>query len=267
MSLTAFDYKIFVSSLIFVILLSFVGPAVGMGGSATNATDIPDFSLNTDRFDFARDLPDYPSEPSSGLLNHSSTRFDNYRGSIQTELGPAANDPGPVYIVAIDPDTVYLSNTNDNTVNDTVNFTANGQTKSLSAYGYSIDVHAVDISANAGEFEWVATRRPSDSSLPLIGGAINTADSVAAGVIWIGSTFVVISMLIVEVFLNIGGLIFDLAVFFVSLLVFIASNYSGIVSNAPSGFAAVITAIPGVVFAIQFGRVGRELMSMLPFVG
>lgn len=264
MTFTKTDFILTLSFLTAVILLSFIAPAVGMTGDSVNSTDIPEFNVTGERFNWVEDLPEYPSEPSSGVLNHSSTKFDNYRGNIQTELGTGDNG-NRIFIVAINNDTVHLTDVEDSTINASVTFSANDQTKNLKAYGYDIDVHSVNITH--GKYEWIAAERPDDSSLPLIGGALNVADSIAAGVIWIGSTIVVGVILIVELFVNGFGVLFDVLVFVLAVLNFIFSNYLAIIAGAPSGFAAALVSIPGVGISVQFARVGLIIISQIPFFG
>lgn len=264
MSFTSLDYKIMVSGVIFVVLMSFIGPAVGMAADDINATDIPDFSLDSARFDFVGELPEYPSEPSSGVLNATSDRFDDYRGQTQIELGPG-DDGNRTFLVSNTSGGVWITDVEAGTINDEHVFTSTGEIHELNAQGYTIKVHAANLSRNF--YEWQATERPDDSSLPLIGGALNLADAVAAGLVWIGSTIVVLAMILVEGVANTGGVVFDIVVFGFNLLSFILTNYLSVVAGAPAGFAKILVSLPGIVLSIEFGRVGLMILGKLPGIG
>lgn len=271
MSFTKLDYTILLSSLIIVILLSFIAPAVGMTGDNVNETDIPEFNVTTDRFDFI-DKPQAPrpQAPAEGRLNHSSDRFDNYPGSIQVELGE--NSDGNRTVISVVPEEkvnlLDIESTGAGVI-DNHTFSSDGETITLEGKGFEIEVRADNVTA--GTYDYIIEQRPADTAwyagIPIVGGSFDWLAHVA-GLLWhvvLLGNFYLISAL--ELTLNLAGAIFDIFAFIFSLLAFIATNYGDIVAGAPSSWAGIIVSIPGVMFSIQFARIGLMLASKLPLIG
>lgn len=252
MNLTATDAKILVAASAMVVLMSFLFPALGMAGTEQTQSDIPEFNITTSRFDFAGDLPQFPTNPTSGVLNHSSDKFDDFRGNIQFELGPG-DDGNRTFLVANSETEVTIQDVEASTELDNHTFSSNGEEATLTGNGYEIDVHAEDISTGAGEYEWIATKRPQDSDLPLIGGIADFSDKLVSVVAWVATTFVVLSQRLIEGSFNVGGIIFDVLVFLIDLMHWLITTYFNSVDSAP-GYAKVVLTVPGVMLFYEFSK-------------
>lgn len=262
MNITKMDATILVVYAVFAVVGGFLFPAMGMGGTEQTASDVPEFNVSTSRFDFVDDLPQYPSEPSSGVLNATSDKFDDVRGTIQVELGPGS-DGNRTFIVSNTSGGVWITDVEEGTIDDEHVFTADGEIHTLEGQGYEIDVHASDLSGD--EFEFIVTESPNDSDIPLIGGVLDTADAVANGVFWIGSTIVVLVLMAVEGAANTGGLMFDVATYFVDLGGWAVGFATGFVSGAP-GYAQVVLTTSLTPLFYVFAKSGIILINMVnPF--
>lgn len=273
MSFTKLDYQIIIGSLIAIVLLSFIGPPLGMTGDNVNSSDIPEFNVTTDRFDFIqKPQAPRPNAPAEGRLNHTSDEFDNYPGQIQVELG-VNNDSNRTILSVVPEETVNLLDVEavqaENQQIDNHTFTSNGETATLEGKGFEIDVKADNITK--GTYDYNIQKRPADtawySGIPLIGGTFDWVAHVA-GLLWHGvllANFYIISSL--EFTLNMANAIFDIFKFIFGMLSFIVTTYGNIITGSPSGFSSVIVSIPGALFSMQFARIGLMLASKLPFIG
>ena len=81
MDFTTRDIGILISMSLAVIMISFVFPTIGLADTGDKAaeSEIPEFNISTDRFDFAGDFPDNPGTPSTGALERNEAELDVYR--------------------------------------------------------------------------------------------------------------------------------------------------------------------------------------------
>lgn len=271
MSFNKLDFHILIGSLIMIVLLSFVAPAVGMTGSAVSTQSMPEFSVDTNYFTYVNqpDAPN-PDQPDSGMLNASSSTTDDYTGSIQTYLG--RNQFGNrTFLVAVPNDEVNIRDVealhNDNDDNHT--FTSNGEEAGLLAGGFDIDVRAINITT--GTYEYQIVENPANevwwSGIPIVSGVADAIGGIVSMIAYVVDMifFVIATILIAGG--NTLAAIVDIAIFILSLLNFIVTEYTSIINGAPSGFASIIVSIPGVLFSIQFGRIGLMFVSKVPGLG
>lgn len=265
MRFTTTDFGLLVSMTLILILINTIFPAVGFASPDTNQSDIPEFNITKTRFDFVGELPEKPSNPTSGKLNHSSDKFDNFEGSIQFELGPG-DDGNRTFLVANSETEVTIQDVEAGAGNQELashTFSSNGETATLTGNGYEIDVHAIDISTGSGKYEWIATKRPQDSDLPLIGGIANFADKQVSTIAWIGSTVAVWITQQVEKIFNFGGLIFDFIVFAINFMHFLIIRYTSIISNAPANWVSLLLTIPSVILSFLFVKLLYPLLQLI----
>lgn len=260
MNFTQRDFVLLVSMTLLLILINMVFPALGFSSPSVNQSDIPEYNITERQFDFVGELPEKPANPTTGILNHSSDKFDNYEGTIQFELGPGDNG-NRIFLVAINETTAHLTDIEDSTINDSVTFTSNDQTKTLTAYGYEVDVHSIDIST--GTFEWIATDRPQDSNLPLIGGIADFADNQISTIAWIGSTIAVWVTQQVEKIFNVGAMILSFIAFVIQYLHFLIIRYSSIINNAPATWVSLLMSIPGIILSWLFVKALRPIFQLI----
>lgn len=258
------DIMIIMSMSVMVISMNFVFPALGLASDQTSESDIPEFNITTDRFGGYLDKPEFPSTPNRGTINHTSTKFDNYAGSIQVELGKGTSGE-KVWLVAIEENETHL--TNESASIDNEIFSSNDVTKRVQLDGYTVDVHSVDIST--GEYTYEVVSRPGDStwysSIPFIGGIFSAGEQLAGIIGWIGSLLFYFLIGLGSTILNGFVIMFDFVTFAVGLLHWLITTYTGIIANAPTSWASLILAIPGILLSLEFSKVILIIVSLLPF--
>lgn len=287
MELTKTDMTIIMASVIAIVSMSFVFPAVGLGGSAVGADDMPEFGIEQDRFNFVGDLPDRPGTPSSGQLtwykpyDQTFDRQDNgqwVQGDetdglyVVTNLNTTNNDG---WYFAVDNWTDNTATTGIGEINDPD--PGDGAFIEVTEGGYTVEFELAEIyqpsfDANATAFVWeyeVTERPDADSNLgwivnvPVIGDVAAASEQVAQAVLWIGSVILWGLQWIAEIGLNLLGMLFDVMSFGMSLLSWLAATYSAVVAGA-SSWAGVIVAVPGILIAMEFAKIVLIGISLLP---
>lgn len=259
MEWTKWDTRLFVTFLLIVVLMSFTFPVLGLTGSTVNESDIPEFNITAERFNWAGEFPENPETPSKGVLNHTSSEFDNYPGTIQTEIGKAQSNSDRIFLVAINETAVHLVNASD--VQAAHNYTSKGEENTHIAFGYEIDVQAKDL--QHGKFEYIIQQRPSDTAWYTgIPGATTAAD-LANFVAYIGVVIWWTSSTLVTSVLNIIGIILDLVIFFLNTVYFISTTYGDIVTGAPTNWASILVAMPGTLFSFMLGKMTMIVIGTL----
>ena len=281
MNLTYRDLGITMAMSIAVIFMSFTFPALGMTGDSVNESEIPEFNISKGTVEFARENPEYPARPSEGTLryvNGSEDWEDNRQVYLQRDpdyvLSFFDDDPGPgennvQYHVNLINFTGGGSETVDVNINES-------ESKELtSADGeYTIGVNNLNEINNTGqnqtaELDWQVNEQPSDNSwlgrIPVVGDIISGANQLAAVVGWIGG---IMWHLTTQILVALGNAILmfvNVVVYFIEFSVWLTTTYTGIVSGAPTAWASVIVAIPGIILGFQFSKVIAVGIKLLPF--
>lgn len=246
-----------------IVVMSLLFPALGMAGTEQTASDVPQFDINTSKFDFVDDIPPFPSNPGQGVLNASSDKFDDSRGNIQVELGEGS-DGNRTFLVSNTSGGVWITDVEENTIDDDYVFTSDGETATLEGQGFTIDVHAADLSGDY--YEWIITERPEDQTflggLPLIGGFASSLDQVASVVAWLGQAFIVGSMIVSEAALNTGGATLDFITFWIDLGGWLVDVWFNSVDSAP-GYAKVILTVTAVPLFWVFSKMVAMTVSLI----
>lgn len=268
MEFSKHDMIILLTMTVAIICLSFTLPALGMAGGGDSATesDIPEFNLTTDRFDFAGEFPDSPGTPSSGELeidNSNVEASDNFvdlgNGTSMTLFDGPDMQMGINNIDASGGDDVYFNNSEV------------GDIQTLEAFGYEIDAELLSVE-NEGESDftwsvrWEIEDQPSDSGfisrIPIVGGVVSIGESLASMVGWIGSIIFWFVGTVVTTVTNLIVVLIDIVTFFISLLHWMLSTYLGYVSAA-DGFASVFLMVPGILLFLEFAKLGMITVDML----
>lgn len=274
MNLTKFDLTIIVVMSIATISMSFVFPALGLTDASTNESDVPEFDIGSDRFDFAGEVPDNPGTPSQGELELQSDGSDEVRlhDNSSHQVSLSTLDPEGENLTA----EVYLSLYNETggspEEQDTVTLSEEGDTGTLEVGGYAVDVEwirteNVDQSDETAVITYEITDQPSGETwltrLPVVGGIVSGASALAGIVGWIGSLIWWGFTFFIQTGLNVVTLVFDVAVYFVSTLSWLTGTYADIVSSADA-WAAVFVSIPGILLFGEFAKIVMVLISLLP---
>lgn len=274
MDLTKFDMSILLCMAIAIIFMSFTFPALGLGGDNVGEGEIPEFNITANRFDWTGEFPAQPGNPTSGTLVYEENRSspvddnrntwlersdgtDDYTVSL-THFNGSISDPEPTFRLIRFNDSDGSEESSDFQVIEA------GETGELETGDFVVHMTRVS-TENVGESnltiegDWEVIESPNQS-----GGISGLFSGIASAVGWIGTVIWWISATIVTTFLNLLGIVFDVASFIVEFVVFISSTYAGLVSNAPTDWAGVITAIPGVLFSLVFAKAVLVFVSILP---
>lgn len=271
MSITKTDIAILMSMSIAVIAMSFTFPALGLAGNSVNSTNIPKFNTTANTFNWEKEQPAKPGGPSEGMLNHTSNQFDSYEGSIQYELGKNENGNRTV-LIANPEETVKLNDIEkiSGGTLDSHTFTGNKEEASISGGGFTVDLYSIDYN-DTGTYEFVVTERPSDknwaSGIPVIGGIVSGGNQLAAIVGWLGAMIFYFLERFAVSTTNFFVIIFNVISFIISLLHWILSTYYGIVDNAPTAWASVFVAIPGILLSLEFSKIAMTFVDKIPGFG
>ncbi len=272
MDLGKFDLVVIVTMSIAIVSMSFTMPALGLTEADTTDSDIPEFSIDSSRFDLSGQFPDNPGTPSQGRLEVTENEGeqvkleDNETSSI---ILSAVNDPSTSNVT---PD-VYLSQNLDGST-DSVNVSLDslGDTDTISEYGYEIDVQWYETRNENTSDEtvivtWEITDQPGGEGwltrVPIVGGIVGAGEQLASIVGWIGSIIWWGFTVVLEVLLNVVGTLYDVAVYFIDTMAWLTGTYAEVISSA-NAWASVFVAIPGVLLFGEFAKVVLVLISLLP---
>lgn len=240
MELTKFDVTLAIALLLGVVLMSWLFPTLGLTGEKAQEQDVPDFEVNSSRFDFAGEFPQRPGEPGSEELNwdENGDKYDN-----QKWLTGDTN--GGVNILVINDNTTEnpemryeMQEWDSGSVvqRDNITFTSEDSrgtisldTDNDSEVDWDIRIQDLDFrNVNTTDFEALATftteERPDKSDF------WNPLPDVSGAVVWIGQVIQWVFFSIWEISLNGLGLVYDVASFVIGLVIFISTNYVDVVT-------------------------------------
>jgi len=261
MNLSGQDIAIIFGMTIAVVSMSFLFPALGMTGEEkVNNTDIPEFSVESNAFDFAGEFPKSPGTPTSGTLYLNDSKTPNPDGYTIisnnptediTSLSPTDKDVS-MLIETDGGDRVYQDIVELQNVGETKQFSNNSWTIALTLENRSLSTLGTEWETAEVHFEIV--EQPSQNDNDGFFGTITNAGGELAQIIgWVGSVLFWFVGTIVEFIVNIFLITVNITTFLVDYLVFLTTTYGAIVSGAP-GWASIIVALPGVLLTLEFGK-------------
>ena len=290
MDFTQRDFAILVSMSLFVIMVSFVFPAVGFTGENVNETDIPDFNASKGQFGYVNNTPEFPSRPSEGTLEYidnAETHEDNRQVWLQRESG------GSDYVLSLTNLNGTLSNpvptltlTHFNATGSVVNQSQKdvnpGDFETLEAGEYTVAIENTTIS-NANESDmtltadWRIVEGPSSGGtigqIPIIGGV---AEAVAGAIARLGEVIGWIGLVIFQPIYNAMVTVtntlialYNIIAFFFDFLYWLLSTYGSVVTAAPEAWVSVFLGIPGIILSFEFAKILiiiiRTILNAIPF--
>lgn len=273
MNFSKFDFVMTVTMALAVISLSFVMPALGLTQASTSESEIPEFSVDTDAFDVAGDMPESPGTPGRGELTMDESRPDpsDYQVSLDDEVTLLQLEQ------ATDPPQMLVNLLEDTTGNfSQVSFAnaSEGDRKRVSEAGYTVDVTLENVeNFNQSDFtwtvEWQIVEEPDEDKsfidrIPIVGGAVQAGESLAQIVGWIGSLIWWGFASVVEFLVNAAVMIAQSMFFMFETATWLVSTYSEVVSAAAS-WASIFVAIPGLILFLEFAKAAMIGVSLLPF--
>lgn len=249
------DFQIVMAMVIFVVIISFLFPPMGFTSQNINSTDIPQFNMSQNTFDFVGEAPEMPTSGDSGQLTYvegAAPNEDNRDQWIETnEIGismfnmQTSSDPLP---------RVQLTNHTDMGSLQDWEYMNESEFVTISNWSYEISFDNMQYTDDNQTItvDWEIHERPSDStflgSIPFVGGLAD----VAGVLVWIGELLFHYIITIFSGIANMGIALTNLIVFIFTFLYWILSMYGNVATAAPTAWAAVIMAIPGVVLSFEF---------------
>lgn len=298
MDITRTDLTIIVAMSIGIILMSFIFPAAGLTGDKAQQSEIPDFNITSDRFDFAGDFPNDPGTPTRGTLHQQIGETGELQDSVdlfrkdghtirlrQTGYGPGTqSDQVVVNLTYINATGVIVEDEGTIWTND-----QEGDRRTLGGTDFfGLEVSVVpefEFNVSQGEtgvwhVDWrIENELESDptggsdsggswlSRIPVVGGAlsnaVSTAGDVASVVGWIGSILWWLAATVFEVILNALGIVVDVLLFIFGLASYLVTTYNGAVQGAPSAWAQVILLIPGLILMLEWAKVAIVMVDVV----
>lgn len=272
MELTKTDLVILVAMPLAIIAMSFTMPAAGLTDQSdeVNESDVPEFSMNGSRFDFASEFPVGPAQAGRGTLvyNKSLSALEDDR---RVWLEGSTSDGTELILTDTNEENASLRLnywTSGSTQSDTVDINGTGNVAAIdnSTEGWKVKFTFEEIE-NKGEsnvtitVDYVVLQRPSSGGW--LGGVFSIGDKLANVVGWIGSTVFWFFGTLFEVSLNLVGMLYDIMLFGFDFVSWALTTYEGIISGA-SGFAQVFVVIPAIILTFEFAKVGMIGISLLP---
>jgi len=260
MNLSSQDIAILFGMTIAIVSMSFLFPALGMTGDKVNQSQIPNFSVESNSFDFAGEFPKSPGTPTSGTLYLNDSKTPNPDGYTVISNNPTEDI---TYLSPTDTDVSILIETDggDRIYQDIVKLQSVGDTKQFKNNSWTIVLTLENKTLSTLGSEWETAEvyfeiveQPSQNDNDGFFGTITNAGGEVAQIIgWLGSVLFWFVGTIVEFILNIFVITVNITTFIVNYLVFLTTTYTTIVAGAP-GWASIIVALPGVLLTLEFAK-------------
>jgi hypothetical protein len=269
MNFGKFDAIMLLTMSLAVISMSFVFPAIGLtsSGSVTE-NQIPEFNVETDRFDIAGEFPDPPRSGTTGNLEFDSSKqaaLSNNRiwleggtsGGYEMFLSEETSNNSSVAEVRINE-----WDSGNVTANDSITLNSSGDIQGLVVGEYGVSLTAETVSPPIYEVSYEVTSRPDDSE-GLVGSIFNVGSATAQTLYWFGQILFWALTSIVEVTINAINGLAGVTSYLLGLVSFLTVTYTSIVTGS-AGFASVFVAIPGIVLSIILGKIVVIGITLLP---
>lgn len=279
MNLTSKDLAITMAMSIAVIFMSFTFPALGMTGHAQNESDIPEFNITKGQVEFAREQPELPSRPSEGRLVYVNNS-ESWQDNRQVYLQQGGSDEYLLSFFDDDPSSDEQYHANLIKFNASGSFTEDvnineSEAKTLESVDGAYEVGLDNMTVlndtapyDSASLDWKVISQPSDqqwySRIPGLSSIIGAGQQLAGIVGWIGS---MIWYAITFGLVTLGNAVlmfFNTVVYFIDFMWWLTSTYGTIVSGAPTAWAGVIVAIPGIILGFQFTKLIAVGIKLLP---
>lgn len=251
------DFKIILSMVVFVVVISFLFPPMGFTAESVNSTDIPNFNASQNTFTTLGEAPELPSGGSEGQLEYiegAQSHEDNRNIWIQEdEIGLSMfNTQTPSDPLM----RVQLTNhTNSESLQDW-EYINESEYVVFQNWSYEVSVENLEFSDGnqTATADWEIHERPEDTSflgsIPFIGGLAE----IAGVLVWIGQTIVHFIITVFTAIANLGIAIVNIITFIFSFLFWLLSTYGTVTASAPTGWASAIMAIPGIILSFEFAK-------------
>jgi len=286
MEFNKFDLTLLVVMSMTIILLSFLMPAVGYADQAneTAESDVPEFSMESSRFDFTGDFPDRPGSSGSGTLTYDEKQGSGITGVTQewldrpkdtgfvTELANYTDAPEgyPIALIATD-----FNGTGD--VEEQAKYDISDKEGETIIYnkGDWVIEYKIQSVENAGEpnataeVDYNVKENGGDNSggglsaVPVVGTLFDAGEQLASGLVWVGEIIWWTASFVFEIAINLIGILVDAMVFGIDLLSWMVGSYAD-VTTAAAGWASVILLVPTIILFGELVKLSMVAISLLP---
>lgn len=284
MNLTKWDFQIIIAMTLAVILMSFTFSAFGFTADPeAEESDIPEFDIETDRFDFRGEFPESPGMVGEGFLvydqsnpadiHHMSNEWiegdaeDGVRIAVRNDSHPQAEvwfqtfEGGGIqeedkYQLGPEIGDWVQHDNMSYVITFILNEPYDPDVPHYRVF-WRIEERPDDDGENGGLVGWIV------SNVPLFSTLIETGSEVAAVVLWIGQIILWGITWFFEIALNLLGILVDVMIFLGSMVLWLITTYSEIVSTAES-WASLFVAIPGILLMVELGKVVLVFVARLP---
>lgn len=281
MEFTKFDLTLLISLALFVTLASLTFPAMGLVADDVNTTDIPQFNITNERFNWAGDFPEQVEAPSQGTLVYNSTIPLNGFGDESHVWLEGSESSGGIRLSLTESGSTFAENaefrledfSTTPVTAETVEIQNVSEGDILANFSYRIEVQwtqnetFVQDGQTEAEFTgtYEITQRPSDegwlSSIPLVGGVVS---GVWQTVAYIGIIFWWVSTTALQIILNLIGVVYDIVTFMLTGVYFIVNNYTAIIDGAPFSWIKLILTIPLFGLGYVLAKIAIIMLQLLP---
>lgn len=279
MDITERDMTILIATTTGVILMTILFPSLGLAGDEAKSSEVPEFDVDTNAFDFAGDFPTRPAGPDGGTLVWiDSGNRDNPTAGAGSDndhwITGGTNDGEFIYLVNDNnvSEPVWQVGVqdwdNDNVTNEvTANLTEAGDAALITEGDWQIRVELdrlYNINESPGqtaevtyEIEEDATTEDSAwySGVPIIGDTAEGLQWISRLLVYIGSIFQWYVLTLVEVVWNVSFALVQVTTFIIDLLSFLTTTYAEIATSPTASWAQVILAIPSVIMMAVWAKV------------
>lgn len=276
---TKFDIALLFTLALAVFFMSFIFPAAGLTGDSdkVNESDIPEFNISADRYDFAGDFPESPGTPTSGTLSRyeNKTIIDEHRAWLDR---PSDNGTSiELTNFSGDMKVNFHNWSNGNSVaNDLYNITEEGQEirHANESWGIKFTVESYQNHAEpnmSAIVDWEVTESPQDdeggglAALPVIGWLFGAGEYLALTLAYIGDIIFWAVGMTVEIALAAVGITFSVLTFFVDVSVWLFTTFNDIVSNTNAVWAKALVAMIPLLAMLEFAKLAYLGIRAVPF--
>lgn len=279
MNFEKFDMVVLVVMAVAVVVMSFIFPAIGLADASTNESEIPEFNMSSDRFDFAGDFPDRPGTPSQGQLVYDNSEEDFDRNQVWlsgSDTSDGTDLAGTRNATSNDP-RINLNVWSGGTLNasDEVELSSVGDRKLMTAGDWEVAVELTEMTRNdsADELsytvEYNVKEQPTSGGgwlgrIPVVGTLFDSGATIGGVVAWLGSIIWWFAVTTVQVALNLVGMLYDVVAFIFGTASWLVGTYAAIVSAAES-WVALFVSLPALFLFLEFAKLAMIAISLLPF--
>jgi hypothetical protein len=271
MNFSKFDVVMVATMALAVISMSFVMPALGLTTADAEESEIPEFSVNSNAFDLAGDMPDSPGVPGQGTLTMTENNPSISENFVDLDSGVTMLMLQEADVT--DPEMEVMLTNGSATTSLYFNESPEGAIKSFDSFGYGIDVELASVeNRNESTFtwsvDWKVTDEPTESAgfldrIPIVGGVVGAGEALAQIVGWIGSLVWWGIATIFEVTINVLVMIAESMLFLIETGLWLTQTYADVVSAA-SSWASIFVAVPGLILFMEFAKAVMIGISLLP---